>query len=111
MFFLLFGRGNRKTKDFGSTIIQTCSICEKQNYFNLVRMMDWFDLFFIPIIPYNTEHHLVCPHCQSAIELEDEEQIEILKEMAGVLFKFNEEEINKKEAENEYEELVKKLGR
>lgn len=107
--FFFFGWGNRKIKDFGSAIIQDCSICSQQNYFNLVQVRDWFDLFFIPIFPYNTEYHLMCPNCESALKLEEENQIEILKEMAEIVKKFNEKEMTKREAKKEYEKLVKKF--
>ncbi len=107
---IIFGWGNRHIKDFGSTLIQTCSICSQENYFHLVRVRDWFDLFFIPVFPYNTEYHLMCPRCEGAYKLEDEEQIETLKDMAELIENFNEKEITKKEAQKEYEKLVKKLS-
>ena len=90
--FFIFGWGNRYTKDFGSTLIQTCSICSQENYFHLVRVGDWFDLFFIPIFPYNTEYHLMCPNCEGALKLEDNDMVETLKEMAEVVAKFDEKD-------------------
>lgn len=54
---------------------------------------------------------LVCPHCESALELEDENQIEILKEMAELINGFDEEEITEKEIQNKYEMLVEKLNK
>jgi len=81
---IIIGWGNRYVKDFGQVIKDKCSICSKKNYFNLIRVRDWFDFFFIPIFPYNTEYHLVCPHCNCYLELEDEDQIETLKEIAKI---------------------------
>jgi len=106
---IIFGWGNRYVKDFGSTIIQTCTICSKENYFNLVRVRYWFDLFFIPIFPYNTEYHLLCPNCQNGLKLEDENQIETLKEMSKIIERFDEKEMTKKETTKEYNKLIKKL--
>ncbi len=72
-------------------------------------MRDWFDIFFIPIFPYNTEYHLVCPHCESALGLEDGDTIETLKEIAELFGEFEEKEITEKELEKGYKKLVKKL--
>ena len=104
--FFLFGWGNRHTKDFGNTLLQECSVCSKSNYFNLIRVRDWFDIFFIPIIPYNTEYHLICSNCENGFETEDDD-IEILKEMAELIEKFENGEITKKETEKEHRKLLK----
>ena len=79
---IIFGWGNSFTKDFGGVIKKTCSICSQENYFNLIRVRDWFDLFFIPIFPYSTKYYLICPNCEGGLELEDDEEIKLCKEMA-----------------------------
>ncbi len=107
--FFLFGWGNRYTKDFGETILQECSICSSQNHFKLLRATDWFDIFFIPVFPYSTKYYLICNHCENGIELEDDDQIETLKEMAKLIESFDDEGTSKKEVEKKYKALVKKL--
>ena len=107
--FIIFGWGRRHIKNIGSTIIQKCSICSHKSYFSLVRSREWFTLFFIPIFPYETKYYLECPVCRNGFEIEDNENIKKLKDIVGLMGKFDSKEITKKELINRYEELVKGL--
>jgi len=107
--FFIFGWGNRYIKDLGGTISQKCSVCSKTNILKLVRIRDWFDIFWIPIFPYNIEHHLVCPNCESAFEIEDRKTINILKEITYLFWGLEEKEITKKEFKKEYNKLLEEL--
>ncbi len=80
---IIFGWGNRYVKDYGETdYLEECIICSRLNLFHFVRLRDWFDLFFVPIIPYNTEYYLVCPHCENSVEIESQKEIDTFKDYA-----------------------------
>jgi hypothetical protein len=50
-----------------------CNHCNNDGYWELVKIARWFTLFFIPIFPYQVKKVLMCPICQSYIELSNEE--------------------------------------
>jgi hypothetical protein len=75
----------------------------------LVRARDWFTLFFIPVLPYETKYFLECPSCKNAFELKNEENITNLKEIAELIESFNKKEVTKKELNKQYTILVKGL--
>jgi hypothetical protein len=107
--FFIFGWGHRTIKNFGDTLVQKCPICSHTSYLSLVRTRDWFTLFFIPVIPYETKYFLECPFCKNAFELKNGENITNLKEIAELIKKFNNKEITKKEAVQQYKILSKQL--
>lgn len=107
--FFIFGWGHRTIKNFGNTLIQKCRICSHASYFSLVRTRDWFTLFFIPILPYETKYFLECPICKNAFELNNEENIANLKEIAELIESFKKKEVTKKELNKQYKILVKEL--
>jgi len=109
MFFILFGWGHRTIKLIGPTIVQECLSCNTSSYFSLVKTTDWFTLFFIPIIPYETKYYLECPICKNAFELEREKDAETLQEIAELLRKRSNKEISKKELISQYKNLVNNL--
>ena len=107
--FFLFGWGHRTVKNFGQTLIQKCHICSHTSHFSLVKTTDWFTIFFIPLIPYETKNYLECPVCKNAFELENENNIEKLKEIAELIEKFDKKEVTKKELNKQYKILVKEI--
>jgi hypothetical protein len=40
-----------------------CRVCKKASSQEVVQSTDWFDLYFIPIIPYNKRWGLFCSSC------------------------------------------------
>ncbi|MEX0920399.1 MAG: zinc ribbon domain-containing protein [Candidatus Pacearchaeota archaeon] len=107
--FFIFGWGHRNVKNFGSTLVQKCPICSHTSHYSLVRTRDWATLFFIPIFSYETKYYLECPVCKNAFELENEDNIEKLKEIAELIERFDNKEVTKKELNKQYKILVKGL--
>lgn len=107
--FFIFGWGHRNVKNFGQTLVQKCPVCSHTSHYSLVRTRDWFTLFFIPIFPYETKYYLECPVCKNAFELENENNIEKLKEIAELIEKFDNKEVTKKELNKQYKSLVKEI--
>lgn len=78
--FFLFGWGHQTRKDYGPTLPITCPNCHNQCYWHLLHVRVWFTLFFIPVIPYESKHYLLCEVCSRGMEL-DHEQISKAKEL------------------------------
>ncbi len=71
---ILFGWGHISKKKKSEKPIKICEHCHL-NYLYLTRVTRWFTLFFIPIIPYKSNHYLLCPNCEFGYEI-DEENVE-----------------------------------
>lgn len=77
---IIFGWGYRTAKNFGPVRKVQCSNCNNEASWHLQKLTTWFTLFFIPVIPYKTDHLLVCPVCRCCLELKKEE-FEQLREL------------------------------
>ena len=69
---LIFGIGKRTFKSYGQTEENMCSHCRNQVPFQLMKATTWFTLYFLPVIPYRREYHLMCPICHSSKVMEKE---------------------------------------
>ena len=58
-----------------------CSHCHNTVPFNFVKHIDWFTLYFVPIIPMHTEYWAECPICSYGLEIEKKRAKEILIEL------------------------------
>ena len=101
---IIFGWGHQTTKNFGPTFKNRCGHCNNDEYFVLNRIMTWFTLFFIPVIPYSTKYFLSCPICQYGLALNDE-QIGKIKPVAEA----NQALINGEITEQEYQSRINQL--
>lgn len=59
----IFGFGKRKVRDYGAVAQMRCLRCSNQVSFHLVHARTWLTYFFIPIIPYRSQHTLRCLIC------------------------------------------------
>lgn len=66
---IIFGWGYQTIKNIGPAFKRLCSHCNNEQYWNLNRIITWFTLFFIPLIPYKVQNHLSCPVCQYGLSL------------------------------------------
>lgn len=80
--FILFGWGKRTHTDHGPTLPVNCPTCHNQTYWRYKHYRTWFTLFFIPVIPYGSDHYLLCDICQQGIVL-NEQQREPARVLAG----------------------------
>lgn len=79
--FILFGWGRQTVKNHGPVFAKQCDRCNNKEFWHLYTRRTWFTLFFIPIIPYSTEHLVVCPVCSYGAVIKNEKFKE-LKEIA-----------------------------
>ncbi len=72
--FILFGWGHRTDKDHGPTLPINCPNCHNQTYWRYKHYRTWFTLFFIPVIPYENDHYLLCDICKQGVTLQEPER-------------------------------------
>jgi zinc-ribbon family len=82
---ILFGWGKKTKRTFGLVGPYHCVTCGRDSLFRLVRVVNWFTLFFVPVIPYSKEYFLVCPNCSKAIQLSKDNVKEIKSVIPGNL--------------------------
>lgn len=103
--FLIFGWGKQTVKNHGPVSIYHCNHCNNDKTWTLYSRKTWFTLFFIPVIPYKTEHLMLCPICNQGVEL-DNEKFNKLKAIAEC----NMDLINKKITQEEHTEMMRGLS-
>ncbi|MFZ5985883.1 MAG: zinc-ribbon domain-containing protein [Bacillota bacterium] len=83
---IIFGWGYRTAKNFGPVRKIRCNNCNNEATWHLQKLTSWFTLFFIPVIPYQSNYLLVCPVCRCCLELKKPEfdQLKDLVEGAGL---------------------------
>ena len=70
--FFIFGWGHGTKKIIKTKIDHNCQNCNNNVKLVAYKITKWFTLFFIPIIPYNNKHYLVCPICNHGTVINDE---------------------------------------
>jgi hypothetical protein len=70
---VIFGWGRRTFHHAGPVLYQWCRNCSNSNWFYLVQVRRWLTLFFIPVVPYERQHMLICPVCNRGVNLKGAE--------------------------------------
>ena len=71
---IIFGWGTQTRRNYGQLKSAPCGICKYEGY-SLIRIITWFTLFFIPVIPYYSIKHLVlCNNCKNGYDISQEHQ-------------------------------------
>lgn len=94
----IFGWNHQTRKNFGPTFKYKCSHCHNEEYWYLTRIITWFTLFFIPVIPYSVKYFLSCSICSYGLVL-DQKQLDEMKPLAEI----NQELIDGKINQDEYQ--------
>lgn len=92
----VFGWGKRTHTDHGPALEVSCPVCHNQSYWHYKHYRTWFTLFFIPVIPYDSFHYLMCNVCQRVIGLNESEQ-ERAKALTGYTAQFLKHQISPEE--------------
>lgn len=103
--FIIFGWGKQTMKGEGPVFRNTCQHCKNNDIWELYTRRTWFTLFFIPLIPYSTEHLLICPVCNYGYRVEKTKYAE-LREIA----RCNVELMDEKITEEEHVERMKQIA-
>ncbi|OQA15195.1 MAG: hypothetical protein BWY64_02966 [bacterium ADurb.Bin363] len=102
--FVIFGWGRQTIKKHGPVFRSRCDRCNNEEMWQLYTRRTWFTLFFIPVIPYSTEHLLICPVCSYGAVI-TREKFEELKGVADC----NMDLMNKKITEDEHKNRIGQL--
>ena len=79
--FFIFGAGKQTAKRIGKVSEKACRHCHALSRHIVLKIDDWLTFFFIPIFPYMTRYALLCPRCEIAHEMTEDEH----EELAGDL--------------------------
>lgn len=74
---IIFGWGRQSIKSIGVVFKNLCTHCHNEEYWIMTRIVTWFTLFFIPLIPYETKYFLSCPVCKYGLTLEEKQIMEL----------------------------------
>ncbi len=58
-----------------------CKNCKRKTMHGLVKLTEWFTLYFIPIIPLTNELFVLCGRCGSKTKIEGEAKKAALEQM------------------------------
>lgn len=67
--FVIFGWGKKSVNNFGAAVPAICPNCHNDGFLNLLHKKTWFSLFFIPVLPYDSNYYLLCEICSAGLEL------------------------------------------
>ncbi len=75
--------GSRHTSKIVGTVKKDfhCSHCNNITPYQITKEVDWFTLYWIPIIPMTTVYRAECPICNYGFEIEKERAKEILEQL------------------------------
>jgi hypothetical protein len=66
---VFFGFGPGKQKDLGEVAPTVCPNCHNQVFLHHVQSKKSVRLYFVPVVPYGTDHYLVCPICSRGLQV------------------------------------------
>lgn len=55
-----------------------CGRCNNISNWMVLKVTNWFSLFFIPIIPLSTHYYEQCPICRGVTEISKQEAMDYL---------------------------------
>ncbi|MDH5324158.1 MAG: zinc ribbon domain-containing protein [Gammaproteobacteria bacterium] len=70
---MIFGTITGSTKDLGPVLPIVCPNCSNNSPWHLYENTYWFTIYFVPLIPYDKFHRLLCPVCSKGIILDKKE--------------------------------------
>jgi uncharacterized protein YlaI len=103
--FFIFGWGKQTVKNHGPVHIFHCDHCNNDKNWTLYTRKTWFTLFFIPVIPYQIEHLMLCPICNHGVKL-DNEKFNELKAVAQC----NSDLLSQKITQEQHSDMMRALA-
>lgn len=85
--FFLFGWGRQSRKNYGPTLPLKCPNCHNDVFLHLLHSRTWFSLFFVPVLPYDSEYWLLCNICSRGFQLHGH-QVSLAKQMNQATISF-----------------------
>ena len=66
---IIFGWNFLTRRKFGVFTTKECNLCNRVTEWNLCKRIYWITLFWIPVIPYNSDCCIECAHCKGFVSL------------------------------------------
>ena len=66
----VFGFGPGKQEDLGEVAPTACPNCHNQVFLHHVQSKKSVRLYFVPVVPYGTDHYLICPICSRGLQVD-----------------------------------------
>ncbi|KAB2814214.1 zinc ribbon domain-containing protein [Phaeocystidibacter luteus] len=67
----LFGIGQKTHSDHGPLNEQHCPYCHQKHFRILLKVREWFSVFFIPIIPVKSYWVSRCTYCSGEVTIRE----------------------------------------
>lgn len=80
---LIFGFYHTQTTNYGVVQTQHCIHCNSTQTWELIKIAQYFTLFFIPVLPQSTKYWYQCKECKHGDFLSKKE-FDIHKEIANI---------------------------
>lgn len=90
---------------------KSCGYCNDTTIWQLCLIRTWITIFFIPVIPYKRTYSIMCPRCNSYIEIDKEKFYEL---KAAIEIQRNRPPVNSSSFEpkaNEVPDSIKYAGK
>ena len=98
---IIFGI-KKRVKDHGVVEKFTCTNCNNESGWSLIKTHTWFTLFWIPVFPINfPEYFLMCPICRGAVTLDKDGKEKYLR-----IYNINKEYLAGKITDEEFRERM-----
>jgi len=66
---LIVGWGGGVTQDLGEVAPTVCPRCHNEVFLHEIRSNKQFSVYFVPIVPYDSNAYLACPICHTGMPL------------------------------------------
>ncbi|NVK29166.1 MAG: zinc-ribbon domain-containing protein [Flavobacteriia bacterium] len=90
----LFGIGQKTHSDHGPLNEQLCPYCQQKHFRTLLKVREWFSIFFIPLIPVKTYWVSRCTYCSGEVRILESDILHFQREAA----------LNKKALDEDWDE-------
>lgn len=78
--FILWGIGKKK-KETKYTVNDVCGCCKTASVMKIIKIFNYFSIFFLPIISWGTKYYVECPKCGAAREMTKQEYKSIKQQL------------------------------
>lgn len=82
---IVYGWGKQTRRTHGVVGTTKCSHCGTTADFHLVQIRTWFTLFWIPLIPYKSEHRVLCSGCEWGWKPDEAEIVQLKAGFRGTV--------------------------
>lgn len=103
---IIWGFGGNKLSDKGAVWPAICPNCRNTVLLHHVTTHSTFSLFFIPLVPYDRKHHLMCPVCRNSLQFDPKVDLARIEAGKQLLVRFRMGEIMEPQYRNELAALM-----